>query len=139
MDTNGNNRIFHLADRLTDAREWKKHLEDQLKAVKSEIEEIDRELSDAMAEAEVPNFSRSGHTFYLSTRLYASPQAGRKEEMLDALTEHGYGDLITRTVNANSLSSFVKEQREANEDEIPGWLTEVVNAYEKTSVGVRRG
>jgi hypothetical protein len=59
--------------------------------------------------------------------------------MFAALIAHGYGDLITRTVNANTLASFCKEQREANKDEIPDWLAEVVNTHAKVTVGIRNG
>ena len=46
--------------------------------------------------------------------------------------------MITETVNANSLSSFVKEQIAENGDELPGWLRGLVNVFEKTTVGVRK-
>ena len=75
----------------------------------------------------------------LNSRLYASPRAEMKEAMFEALIAHGYGDLITRTVNANTLASFCKEQREANKDEIPDWLAEVVNTHDKITVGIRKG
>ena len=58
--------------------------------------------------------------------------------LLKALRAEGYGDMITETVNANSLSSFVKEQIAENGDELPGWLRGLVNVFEKTTVGVRK-
>ena len=103
------------------------------------IDELDKALSDAMAESELEKFTRNGSTFYLNSRLYASPRAEMKEAMFAALIDHGYGDLITQTVNANTLSSFCKEQREANKDVIPDWLAEVVNIHDKITVGIRKG
>lgn len=105
----------------------------------AEIEKTDLTLSDAMAESEVEKFTRNGSTFYLNTRLYASPIAGKKEELLAALKENGYGSIVTETVNVNTLASFVKEQMAENNDEIPAWLTEKISTYEKVSVGVRKG
>jgi hypothetical protein len=55
------------------------------------------------------------------------------------LKDNGYGSLVVETVNANTLASFVKEQKAANEDEVPAWLSDVVSVYEKVSVGVRKG
>jgi len=46
--------------------------------------------------------------------------------------------MITETINAGALSSFVKEQIEANGDTLPEWLNGLVNVFEKTTVGVRR-
>lgn len=134
-----NNRIFELADTLKALKEQKKELDTQAKAIAAEIERIDLELSDAMAEAECERFSRNGSTFYLNSRLYASPVAGRKGEMIMALKANGYGDIVTETVNANTLASFVKEQTTLNDDVTPAWLTEVVNTFEKVSVGIRKG
>ncbi len=134
-----NNEIFEMADRLKAARDRKKDLDAEIKAVNAEIEQLDQELSDAMADQEVEQFSRNGSTFYLNTRLFASPAAGRKDELMQKLKDNGYGSIVTETVNANTLASFVKEQRAANGDEIPGWLADVVSAWEKVSVGVRRG
>lgn len=134
-----NTRIFELADTLKALKEQKKELDTQTKAIAAEIERIDLELSDAMAEAECERFSRNGSTFYLNSRLYASPVAGKKGEMIMALKANGYGDIVTETVNANTLASFVKEQTTLNDDVTPAWLTEVVNTFEKVSVGIRKG
>ena len=59
--------------------------------------------------------------------------------MFQALKENGYGGLVTETVNANTLDSFVKEQMAENNDEVPAWISEVVNTFEKVSVGIRKG
>lgn len=134
-----NKQIFNMADELKAAKEHKKNLEAQVKDVNARIEELDKALSDAMAEAELEKFTRNGSTFYLNSRLYASPRAEMKEAMFAALIDHGYGDLITQSVNSNTLSSFCKEQREANKDVIPDWLAEVVNTHDKITVGIRKG
>ncbi len=131
-------QIFELADKLKSCKDKKKDLDNEVKSLNAEIEELDRELSDAMAEAELDKFSRNGSTFYLSSRMFASPAAGRKDDMILALRENGYGDLVTETVNANTLASFCKEQMAENGDELPGWMTDVVSTYEKVSVGIRK-
>lgn len=134
-----NKQIFELADQLKEAKETKKSLEAQVKDINSQIEELDFALSEAMAEAECERFSRNGSTFYLNSRLYASPQAGKKDEMIQCLKDNGYGSIVTETVNANTLASFVKEQMAQNEDELPEWLSDVVSTFEKITVGIRKG
>ncbi len=86
-------------------QEQKKDLEAQTKALGAEIAEMDEQLSDAMSEAELDRFSRNGSTFYLKSRLFASPASGRKDEMMQALKENGYGSLVVETVNANTLAA----------------------------------
>jgi len=130
--------IFEMADRLKSLKKQKKDLEDSVKAIGSEIEELDRQLSDAMAETQLDSFSRNGSTFYLHSRLYASPSTGRKDAMMLALKQNGYGSLVVESVNSKTLSSFVREQMDANEGNIPSWLSDTVSTYEKISVGIRK-
>lgn len=133
-----NTQIFEMADRLKTLQEQKKDLETQAKTLGAEIAELDEQLSDAMTEAELDRFSRNGSTFYLKSRLFASPAPGRKDEMMQALKENGYGSLVVETVNANTLASFIKEQREAMGEDVPAWLGGTVSTYEKVSVGIRK-
>ncbi len=133
-----NTKIFEMADRLKTLQEQKKDLEAQAKALGAEITELDELLSDAMTEAELDRFSRNGSTFYLKSRLFASPVAGLKDDMMQALKANGYGSLVTETVNANTLASFIKEQREITGEDIPAWLGDTVSTYEKVSVGIRK-
>lgn len=135
-----NESLFELADRLKAAKDRKKELDAETKANNAVIEDLDRQLAEQMAEQEVDRFSRNGSLFYLSSRLFASPMAGEKEPMIAALKANGYGDLVTETVNANTLASFAKERMaESETGELPGWLDAVVSTFEKVSVGVRKG
>ena len=130
--------IFELADRLKVLQEEKKAKEAEVKALATEIEMLDVELTDAMTEAELDRFSRNGSTFYLKSRLFASPVSGCRDEMIEALRKNGYGSLVVETVNAQTLSSFIKEQREVNDGNDPEWLNGTVSVYEKVSVGIRK-
>ena len=132
------NIMFELADRLRELREEKAAAELRLKELSAEIDEVDYRLSALMAETETQNFTRQGLMFCLTTKTRASAMAGRKEELFSALRAEGYGDLVYETVNANSLSAFVKEQIAENGDTIPDWLNGLVNVFEKTTVGVRK-
>lgn len=132
-------KLFELADRLKKARDRKKELDDELKLLNTEIEQLDSALSEKMADAELEKFSRCGTLFYLKNTLYVSPRAGRKEELYAALKAHGFGGLVTETVNSRTLDAFAREQTAENNDTLPVWLSELVNAYEKTTIGIRRG
>ena len=132
------NDLFALADELRELKETKKRLEDELKAVGLEIDRVDADLAQRMVDTETQNFTRNGTMFCLTNTTRASATAGRKEELFEALREAGYGDLVYETVNANSLSAFVKEQATENGDTLPEWLDGLVTVFEKTTVGVRK-
>ena len=132
------NELFALADELRELKETKKRLEDELKAVGLEIDRVDVILAQRMADTETQNFTRNGTMFCLTSTTRASATAGRKEELFSALRGAGFGDLVYETVNANSLSAFVKEQTTENGDALPQWLDGLVTVFEKTTVGVRK-
>ena len=131
-------RLFEWADKLKALRDRKEELEAELKQVNMDIDNADWHLSNLMAETDTQNFTRAGTMFCLTTKTRASARAGQKDELFAALRGEGYGDMITETVNANSLSSFVKEQIAENGDALPDWLDGLVSVFEKTTVGVRK-
>ena len=131
-------QLFELADRLRALRDEKSEAEKRVKALNAEIDEVDYRLSELMADTETQNFTRAGMMFCLTTKTRASAAAGRREELFAALRGEGYGDLVYETVNANSLSAFVKEQMVENADALPAWLDGLVNVFEKTGVSLRK-
>lgn len=131
-------KMFEMADRLRGLRDEKAELEKRIKEINGEIDDTDFRLSELMAETETQNFTRAGMMFCLTSKTRASAMAGRKEELFAALRGEGFGDLVYETVNANSLSAFVKEQIEENGDVLPEWLDGLVNVFEKTSVSLRK-
>lgn len=131
-------QLFELADELKALRDRKDALEAELKQVNMDIDNVDWHLSTLMAETETQNFTRAGTMFCLTTKTRASAREGMKDELFAALRAEGFGDLIYETVNANSLSAFVKEQIVENSDALPDWLDGLVNVFEKTTVGVRK-
>ncbi len=132
-------RMFALADRLKDLRNAKQEAEQRVKELNAAIDDVDFELSELMAQTETQSFSRAGTMFYLTTKTRASAKADRKTELYDQLKTQGFGDMVYETVNANSLSAFVKEQSAENGDTLPSWLDGLITLFEKTTVGVRRG
>jgi len=134
----GGSPLFELADELRRLRDLKADLEGRVRDINARIDETDYRLSELMAETETQNFTRAGIMFYLTTKTRASAVAHTKSELYSTLKAQGYGDLVQETVNANSLSAFVKEQLEEHGDTLPAWLTGLVNVYDKTTVGVRK-
>ena len=130
--------LFALADQLRELKETKKYAEQELKEITEEIDRVDTALAERMISTETQNFTRNGTMFCLTNTTRASAAAGRKDELFAVLREAGFGDLVYETVNANSLSAFVKEQTTENRDALPEWLTGLVTVFEKTTVGVRK-
>ena len=131
-------KMFELADRLKALRDEKKDAEQRVKELNAALDETDAALAQLMTDTETQNFTRSGTMFYLTNTTRASATADRKDELFEALRAEGYGGLVYDTVNANSLSAFVREQISENDDVLPDWLEGLVSVFEKTTVGVRK-
>ena len=131
------NQMFDLADRLKDLKNSKRLVESELKAIQEQLDATETQLAALMVDTETQSFNRSGTMFYLSSRTYASAEPDQKLALFEALAANGFGALVTQTVNANSLSAFVKEQMGENDDALPGWLAGKVRVFEKTTIGVR--
>ena len=130
--------MFDLADKLKELKERKAELAEETKQNNADIEKAELELSTLMANTETQSFNRSGTLFYLCTKTYASADKEHKDELFNALKKEGFGSLITETINANSLSAFVKEQMSENDDTLPKWLEGKVNVFDKVTVGLRK-
>ncbi|MCL2301537.1 MAG: hypothetical protein FWC27_15460 [Firmicutes bacterium] len=132
------NELFALADRLRELREEKDDAERVVKDITADIDATEQRLAEAMVDSETQNFTRAGRMFCLTIKTRASAVAGQKDDLYDALKQNGFGDLVYETVNANTLSSFVKEQLAGNEDRLPEWLDGLVRVFEQTGVSVRK-
>ena len=133
--------MLELADRYKSLREERDALKEQLAAANKSLEEAEHPLTDAMAEAECPNFSRSGKQFIMTTTTRWSAEAERKQELYDALRANGYEHLFS--VNAQTLGSFVREQVEETADEngethVPEWLDGLVKSFDDIGITMRK-
>ena len=133
-----NNIDLTMADRLQELRDEKEQLEISLKETNAMIEAVEQDLVAAMVTAELDSFKRNGHSYSLKVDTFASAKAECKEELFEALRNNDAGDLVQEQVNANSLRAFVKELKANNDDEIPEWIVDFINVYEKTKIAVRK-
>jgi hypothetical protein len=132
--------IFPVADRLRLLRERKDDLKATLADVNAEIDMVEQELSDAMAAAECPSFTRDGKMFILTTTTRWSAVTESKDALYAALRKNGYDHLFS--VNTQTLGSFLRDQIAETEDEngethIPGWLAGLIKSYDDIGVTMR--
>lgn len=131
-------QIFTLADELLALRSQKEALEERVKEINKQIDSVDYRLGELMTENKMRNFTRNGMMFILTTKTRASAVTDAKDDLYTELKARGYGDLVYETINANSLSAFVKEQIEQNDERLPDWLNGLVYVFDKVTVGVRK-
>lgn len=128
--------IFDLARLVTDKRADKKNLEDELKKLNADLDECESSLIQAMADEELDSFKLEGRSYILTSRLYASPKAGQKDEVIEWFKSSDMSDIVQETINAQTLTATVKAMQE--EVPLPEDLTALLNIYEKPGISIRK-
>ena len=130
--------LLDAATKLKALKDKKVELEAMTKETNQEIEKAEQELLEIMTEDEMPKFVHMGTSFSISNKIFASAKADKKEELMQALKDNDYGDLVKEQVNAQSLRSAVIEMMEENDEEVPEWIADLVNVYEKPVINMRK-
>jgi hypothetical protein len=135
------NPMLALADHFKALREERDDLKERLAAANEALKEAEHQLTDMMAEAECPNFTRGGKQFIMTTTTRWSAEAERKQELYDALRAGGYDHLFS--VNHQTLGSFVREQVEETADDngethVPGWLAGLVKSFDDIGITMQK-
>lgn len=130
--------LIELASQLRTLKEKEARLKDELSNTRIQIKNIKKDLVNQMINYEVQNFKHSGNIFYLTTNIYVSDVASRREELYSTLRDNGYGSLIKETVHPQTLKAFVKELMAENGDEVPEWLNGLVTVYEEQEARMKK-
>lgn len=131
-----NNELFTLSDQYLETRDKKQGLEQELKDVSKLLEQIEIELIQRMTDNEINSFKRNGVLFSMVSREFESANPETKEELYKRFKERGYENLFT--INANTLSGFVKESKRENEGVLPDWMEGLINTFEKQTIRVKK-
>lgn len=130
--------LIELASQLRTLKEKEARLKDELSNTRIQIKNIKKDLVNQMINYEVQNFTYNGNIFYLTTNIYVSDVASRREELYSTLRDNGYGSLIKETVHPQTLKAFVKELMAENGDEVPEWLNGLVTVYEEQEARMKK-
>lgn len=109
----------------------KQRLEASLKLVKEQMDELEPRVLDHMANNGVQRMTVDGITLHIRRELWAratSPEAP------DVLRAHDLGFMARETVNAQTLSAWVREQ-DANGTPIPEAIAAVIAVAEVYKLG----
>jgi len=131
--------IQDLSDKVAELRDRKENFKTQLDETNAQLTAAEKELVDVMVAEDMPKFTRSGRTFYLSTKLFASILPDRKSECYDWLKDNGYGSLVIEMVMAQTLAAFVKELRGDDDTALPEGLEDLLRVYEESKLNIRKG
>lgn len=95
---------------MKQAQERKDVLEEQLKSVNIELDDLRlKQIPEMMEALEVKNATFEGlGRVQLASDLYCSTKAGQKDVAMEWLRDCGYADMISETYNASSMKALIR-------------------------------
>lgn len=130
--------ILSMIDNYKELLDRKDELEELTTENNKAITEARDALSKVMIDAEMPKVSRNGFVYSLQDKVKYSKKGGDSEAFLEFLEDEGLGDIIKRTVNAQTLSSTIKAVAEDNDGELPEGYDEFINTYQYYDISKRK-
>ena len=119
----------------------KRTVEDELRSIKDEINELEPSLIQDLIEDQVDRLPiKVGDdrvTLYIHRQLWVKPKDGDKGAVIRTLKRCGLSDFVSEGYNTNSLSAYVRE-RIGNGQPLQPTLAEVVRVDESVSIRGRR-
>lgn len=131
--------IFNLIDEYKALLDEKDRLKDATTENNKSLEAKRNELAQAMIDAESPKVSRGGFLYSLQDKTKYNKIGGCGEEaFFDTLEEHGLGDIIKRTVNAQTLNGAMAALVEENGGELPEDFEDYIKPYQYYDIVKRK-
>ena len=119
----------------------KRAVENELRSIKDEINELEPSLIQELIEDQVDRLPiKVGDdrvTLYIHRQLWVRPKDGDKDAVIQTLKRCGLSDFVSEGYNTNSLSAYVRE-RIGNGQPLQPTLAEVVRVDESVSIRGRR-
>jgi len=131
--------IFTLIDEYKGLLDEKDRLKDATTENNKALEAKRNELAQAMIDAESPKISRGGYLYSLQDKTKYNKIGDCDEEaFFNTLEEYGLGDIIKRTVNAQTLNGTMAGLVEENDGELPEDFEEFIKPYQYYDVAKRK-
>lgn len=134
-----------LADMVKDLHDLlavKDELADQTKENNAAIEAAKQEIIQQMVDDDCSSIGCQGYNYSLQHKIKYNKKsdadlAEAGIDFLETLRDEGLGDIIVETVNAQTLSTTIKNYIEEN-GELTEGLESIINPYEFDDIGRRK-
>ncbi len=137
-DTPSGSLLF-WADRLL---QIKQDIEDhnlEIKRLNNLLDNAEHTLFDMMTSNQIEQFKRNGYSFSPTVKTRASIKSENKEQAMEWLKQSNFADIVKETVNAQTLTSMVREWKESGITEEIEPFFEMLNLYDDRSISIRKG
>lgn len=131
--------IVELIDEYKRLLDIKDELANSAKENNEQILRVRNSLAEKMIMEEMPKISRGGFLYSLQDKTKYNKIGGCDENgFFETLEEHGLGDIIKRTVSAQTLNGAMAGLVEENDGKLPEDFEEFIKPYQYYDVGKRK-
>jgi hypothetical protein len=127
------NTIVFLTKKFKEFYDLERELKTTMEEVRKLKESWEEALLAKMLEEEVQNIKTGDGMFYSREDVFANYDHAREEAVFNWLHETGNETLIKETINARTLTAWVKEQQDQGTD-----LPDFFNIVSKRRIGLRK-
>ena len=129
--------LFDLAKEYRAAKDARLEADARAEELKQLEKELEEKLVAEMETSETSEFAVDGTKFIYSTKITANCPVANRESLIKALKRKGFGDIVKPTINAQTLTAFVKEQAD-EAGNLPEWIGKLVTTFVVKSIGMRK-
>lgn len=103
-------QLKELCAQMKDIQEKKDVVEEQLKAINADLDELRlKKIPELMESMDCKNATFTGlGRVQLASDLYCSTKAGQKDQAMQWLRDCGYENMISETYNATSMKALIR-------------------------------
>ncbi len=130
--------LLTLIDQYKELLDEKDRLKDESVENNKQIEAVRNQLTQVMIDEECPSVSRNGFKYTLQQKTKYNKRACDEDAFFGLLEDFGLGDIIKRTVNANTLSGAMQSVADENGGELPEEFSDFISVYEFYDVSKRK-
>lgn len=128
---------FQVVRDYLDARDKSERAAALAKRRKERFEEAERKVLDLFQAEGVPSVRIGRRLVSLTRTLWASARKDQTDDLIAAMRAHGYDDLVSERVLAQTLSAWVRE-RDEDDEPIPEDILQHLNVAEKFGLSLTK-
>ena len=132
-------RVLFWASQMLDIQQEIDEIELQWKYLKNKFEHAEQELFNQMTSNDIDSFKYKGFSFSPTIKTRASIKASNKVEALEWLKSSDYAEIVKEQVNAQTLTSLVKEWLDNGMGASEREFMEMLNIYDDQKISMRKG
>ena len=133
MDEN----LANIAMELRELRNRRKIMKALLDNLDTQIIQTESKIKETMTAAGIDSFVSNKVEYIIKETLTTSIIKNRLPDLIYAAKANGCGDLVKTSINANTLSAYVRKYANENDGLIPEWVDGYIDLEVRTKLYIR--